>query len=180
MRILAGVVSLYAGNGAEVLVDCAKVVVREMAEVRPGHDLQEISIEWTRDAVCIGRAGARRMEVIGIDAGANGVEEMLEAIPADRFAAGIGSEVARDDFGRAGNQRAEVSAAAEVGGWVGLLRLIEVRIAAGEILARRAGGVAAIAVAGNVYEVASETYECDILAFHIEGHRSGVQADLDA
>ena len=35
----AGVVALNAGNRAEVLVDRAKVVIREMAEIGPRHDL---------------------------------------------------------------------------------------------------------------------------------------------
>jgi hypothetical protein len=98
VRILSGVVALHAWNSAEVLVDRAKVMVGEMTEVRPGHDLEQVSIEWFWNAIGVGCARARGVEMIGIDAGADGVEEFFEAVATDRFAAGVGSEVARDDF----------------------------------------------------------------------------------
>lgn len=180
MWILAGVVSLHAGNGAEVFIDRAKVVVREMAQIRPGHDLKQIAIKRSGDAIRVWRAGAWRMEMVGIDAGADGVEEFFEVVATDRLSARVGSEIARDDLGRTWDECAEVSAAAEVGGWIGVLRLIEVGIATGSVFGLRAGGVAAVAVARYVDEVAAEAYKRHILALHIEGNGRGVEADLYA
>ena len=105
-----------------------------MTEVRPGHDLEQVAIEGMRDAVCVGRAGAWWMQMIGIDAGADGVDELFEGVAADRSAAGVGSQVARDDFCRARDQGAEVSAAAKISSWVHLFRLTEIGIAARGIL----------------------------------------------
>jgi len=95
------------------------------------------------------------MQLIGIDARADGVHELLEGITADRETTGVGGEVARDDVGRTRDQSAEISAATKVCGRIHLLPLTEIWIAARCVFGRRASGVAAVAVAYDVNVVAA-------------------------
>lgn len=180
MSGFAGVIALDARDGAEILVDRAKVVIREMAEIGPGHYLQKVPVERWRDAVCVRRSGAWWMQLIGIDACADGVPELFKGVAANREATGVGRKVARDDVGRAGDHWAEVSAAAEIGCWIGVFRLMEVWIAAGRVLGLRTSGVTAIAVASDVDEVTAEADEGHVLTSCVEGDGCGIKADLDA
>ena len=94
MRVFPGIVSLNAGDGAEVLVDRAKVTFGEMAKIGPGHDLQEVAIKGGGDAVRVWGAGACRVQMIGINAGADSMHELLEGVASDGTPTRVRSEVA--------------------------------------------------------------------------------------
>src|ERR1700741_2295209 len=69
------IISLYAGNSLQVLVDRADLVVRQVFEIRPWHDLEKVTIDgghgrWVlRKAVCGNRRRAVWMKVVKILAG---------------------------------------------------------------------------------------------------------------
>ena len=94
---VAGVVSLNAGKRAQVLVDRAKVIIGQIFQSGPGHDLKQVAIERRGDAACVRRTCTGRMEMVGIDAGANDLNEMIEGIAAYGEPGRVRSEVARDD-----------------------------------------------------------------------------------
>ena len=79
----ARVVAFDAGDGAEVLIDGAEIVVRELAEVRPGHDLQQVAIEWFGNAVRVdGIRCTRRVKVIVVDSCADDGDKLFEGAAA--------------------------------------------------------------------------------------------------
>ena len=78
------------------------------------------------------------------------------------------------------DERTEISATAQVGGWIYLLFLAEVGIPALCKFGLRAGGVAAVAITHDIDVVAAEADEGNVLASRIEGNRRGIQANLYA
>jgi len=86
------------------------------------------------------------------------LDELVKRTASDRATALVGRQVARQDFRGPGDEGAEISAADEVGGLVNDLGRValEVRGAARRKFTAGTGGMAVVAAAGRVNEVAAE------------------------
>lgn len=79
--LISRIIALNAGNGTQIFVDGSEIVVRHFLEAGPGHDLEQVSVEWMRNAARIWRSGAGRVKLIRIDPGANDVQKLVEGEP---------------------------------------------------------------------------------------------------
>lgn len=88
---LAWIIPLNTGNRSQVLIDGAKVVVRQFLEIGPRHDLKKVSVH--RRVGCIGReavgsngSGTVWMKMIEIFAGTQDHHKVFERVIAFREA----------------------------------------------------------------------------------------------
>src|SRR5262249_10747039 len=175
-----------ARNRAQVFLNRAEIVIRHALERGPRHDLQQIAVEGEGDAAGIhGRTGAaaRRMCVVEVDAGSHDLAELVEGVTTLWQSRFIGCEIAGDDFVGAGLKVAKVTAAAQIGCGIHLLRSAEHRleqkwISSGGELHRRIGGVAAIAVRLSIDDIAAVPHEITILAFEVQLDGPDLKTDL--
>src|SRR5437879_5290336 len=97
-----------AGDGAEVFVNGAEVMVAHASKGRPWHDLEKSAVEWRRE---------HRVELIRVYSSPDGMTELNKRIAPDRQPSLVRRQVAGDDVcGRSWSWvGAEVSAATQVG-----------------------------------------------------------------
>ena len=95
-----------AWNGFQILVDRADLVVRQVFEIRPWHDLEKVTIDgghgrWVlRKAICSNRRGAVWMKVVKIRSMPNDFEESLKRnVPSRQSRAGGWRQVPRNNVG---------------------------------------------------------------------------------
>jgi hypothetical protein len=65
-----------AGNSTQILVDGLEILVSHVLKIWPRHDLQELTVEWERDAAGVQGACASRMQVIHINASPDDLIEL--------------------------------------------------------------------------------------------------------
>jgi hypothetical protein len=149
-RVRQARVTFNARNGAQVLVDRSKVMVGHVLKGRPGHYLKI----WPK----LG------MRVIRINTGPHDRAEFFKRPTAFRVAGFIGSQIARDE-----ERTKQQCAALQVCRLIDDFRLPLSWISARRKLPRRAG-VAAIAVASTVDQVASQSHEGPVFPVQIQMH----------
>jgi len=119
------------------------------------------------------------VSLIEIDPGPDDLHEFRERV-ARRQAIDFRSKVPRDNGGKWTMGGNEFRTADQVFGGINFFGLPEKRISAGKVRICLVGGVAPIAVAGHIDEVASQSDETPILPFKIERKRRIGEALTDS
>src|SRR5580658_6324539 len=175
-------------------------MVGHILHVWPGHDLEKISVNGRRNAVC--RRGSRQsrgtgwMDVIQVVAGPQYLLELSErAAPFGptgfirRQIAGnnVRTHIApivwwRIDTRYREDGRAEVRASSQISGRIGFLLLAKVRVPAIRVIeVRRAtGGMTKVAIAYGVDPIATQAHKVPVFPIQVQGNRRYLEADLDA
>jgi hypothetical protein len=162
-----------AGDGAEIFVDGAQIVIGQVAETRPRHGLEKVRAERSRNAARInGSSWAGRVEVIQVCACPHDLNKFGKRVAAYGQSGFIRCQVARDYVRGAWRYCAKIPAAAKVGGRIDYRRLAKVWILAWqELIDRRAGAVALIAGDVCVDDIAAKSDESPVFPLQIQVDR---------
>jgi hypothetical protein len=136
-----------ARDGAEIFVNGPEVVIRQVAETRPGHGLEKICAEWSRNASRVNDScWAGRVEVIQVHARPHDLNKFGKRVASYGQSSFIRCQVAGDDVRGAWRYGAKIPAAAKVGRRIDYRRLAKVWVLVRQELSdRRASAVALVA-----------------------------------
>jgi len=159
-----------AGDGAEIFVDGAQVMIRQVAETGPGHCLEKVSVEWCGNTAGVNDScRTSRMEVIQVHARPHDLNKVRKRVPPYGQSGLIWCQVAGDNVRGAWCYCAKISAATKVGRRIDYRRLAKVRIAAWQELRDRRPSAVAL-IAGNVCvdDIAAQSDESPVFPLQIQ------------
>jgi hypothetical protein len=132
-------------------------MVRQVLETRPGHYLEKVGPERSRNAAGVNDScWTGWMKVIQVHARPHDLNKFRKRVASYGQSGFIGCQVAGDDVRRTWRHRTKISTTTKVGRWIDYRRLAKVWIAAWqELRDRRAGAVALIAGDVGVDDIAA-------------------------
>ena len=181
--------AFQAWDGAQECVNGHKLTVSRVLKVRPRHDLQQVAIERRKQAIRCMSEVTIGVGVIQVHTCPHGQHELRKRVPAFWQPGFIWCQVSGNNVHRTTWtwEHPEIPAAPEVRRRIDLLGAsewalggpAEVGIPGGNVLSRRAVAVAAVAIASDVDQIASQAHHIRVFSGHVQCNRGRLETDLN-